>query len=328
VAQAEPKTSRRHHPPQAGVPDLFEAQVKRRPGAVALEHGGQWLTYRQLDARANQLAHRLRELGTGPHTLCGVCLPRSFDMVVAVLGVLKAGAAYLPLDPSQPAERLDLILKDAQASALLTHERVARGLTSRLPGLDVTTVLLDSGAPLIACQPDVPPDRPPLAGDVAYLVPGSGSIEKPEGVLIEHRGVVDHLLALQRDYGLGDEDTVLQLPPLALHPSVRDILGTLCAGARLVLLEESSARDPLAVLRAMDEHDVTCLLSLVPALARGLLGEPGGGSLRLALTYGDGLGTADARGLEQRFGCQVVSKFDPTGSEMAASKAATRLKAS
>ncbi|PZR91140.1 MAG: hypothetical protein DLM67_16785 [Candidatus Nephthysia bennettiae] len=319
-AEADWNASRRDYPREASIADLFEAQVRRRPGAVAVEQGLQRLTYRQLEARANQVAHRLRELGAGPQSLCGVCLPRSLDMVVAVLGVLKAGAAYLPLDPAYPVDRLDMMLRDAQATVLLTQERIARGLTSRLPALDVSTVLLDSGSPLITCQPEVPPARPALAEELAYVIYTSGSAGKPKGVMIEHRAVVNHLQALQRDYGLGEDDNVLQLPSLAFHPSVRDILGTLCAGARLVLVEEDRARDARAILRALEQHEITCLLSLVPSLGRALLAEPGSASLRLVLTCGETLRTEDARGLRSKFGCEVANQFGPSECVMAACK--------
>jgi nonribosomal peptide synthetase DhbF len=305
---------------QASIADLFESQVSRRPGAAALEHGTQRLTYRQLEVRSNQLAHRLRELGTGPHSLCGVCLPRSADMVAAILGVLKAGAAYLPLDPAYPADRLDLMLRDARADVLLSNERLAGELTARLPSLDVSTVLIDSGAPLIACQPEVPPSRPDLAEELAYVMYTAGSTGKPKGVMIENRAVVDHLLSLQRDFGLGEADTVLQLPSLAFHPSARDILGPLCSGARLVLLDERSALDPRGILGALDRHHVTCLLSLLPAVGRALVSQPGPASLRLVLTCGESLPTEDARRLRERFGCHVANQSGPTECVMAASK--------
>jgi amino acid adenylation domain-containing protein len=318
--QTQWATSSQDYDRQAGIPDLFEAQVRQQPGAVALEQPDERLTYRQLEARANKLAHRLRELGAGPHSLCGICLPRSSDMVVAILAVLKAGAAYLPLDPASPVDRLNAMLTDAPVTVLLTHKSVAVTLAARLPALDVSTVLLDSGAPLIACQPEVPPARAPLADELAYVVYTSGSTGKPKGVMIEHRAVVNHLLALQRDYGLGEADTVLQLPSLAFHPSVRDILGPLCAGARLVLLEEAAASDPRAILGALQQHKVTCLLSLAPALGRALLAEPGTASLRLVLTCGELLRSEEARGLREKFGCEVANQFGPTECVMAACK--------
>lgn len=314
------QAARRDYPRQAGIPDLFEAQVLRRPGAAAVEQGSQRLSYRQLEVRANQLAHRLRELGAGPQTVCGICLPRSPEMIAAILGVLKAGAAYLPLDPADPVDRLDLMLRDASPTLLLSRERLAAGLAARLPTLDVSTVLLDSGAPLIACQPELAPPRPQLAEQLAYVVYTSGSTGRPKGVMIEHRAVVNHLLALQRDYGLGEADTVLQLPSLAYHPSARDILGPLCAGARLVLPEEGGDLNPRAILAALKQHQVTCLLSLAPAVGRALLAEAGGAPLRLVLTCGESLPSEDARGLRERFGCEVANQFGAAECVMAASK--------
>ena len=314
------QAARRDYPRQAGIPDLFEAQVLRSPGAAAVEQGSQRLTYRQLDLRANQLAHRLRELGAGPENICGICMPRSIDMVVAILGVLKAGAAYLPLDPGYPVDRLDLMLREAAPTVLLSKAGLAGTLTARLPTLDVSTVLLDSGAPLIDCQPEVPPRRPELAEELAYVMYTSGSTGRPKGVMVEHRAVVNQLLALRRDYGFGEADTVLQLPSLAFNPSARDILGPLTAGARLVLLDESSASDPRAILGALVRHQVNCLLSLLPGMGRSLLAEPGAGSLRLVLTCGEVLPSEEARALRERFGCEVANQFGPTECVMAASK--------
>jgi amino acid adenylation domain-containing protein len=319
--EAEWQAARHEYPRDAGIPDLFEAQVRRRPGAPAVEQGSQRMSYRQLEARANQLAHRLRELGAGPRTLCSVCLPRSLDMIVAVLAVLKAGAAYLPLDPAYPVERLDLMLRNAEATVMLSRQRLAGALAARLPTLDVSTVLLDSGAPLIASQSELAPHRSQLAGELAYVTYTSGSTGRPKGVMIEHRAVVNHALALQRDYGLGEADTVLQLPSLAFHPSARDVLGPLCAGARLVLMEEETEVDPAAILASLSRHQVTCLLSLLPAVGRALLAEPAEApSLRLVLTCGESLASEDARRLRERFGCEVANQFGAAECVMAAAK--------
>lgn len=319
--EAEWQAARHDYPRDAGIPDLFEAQVWRQPGATAVEQGSQRLSYRQLEVRANQLAHRLRELGAGPETLCGVCLPRSIDMIVAVLAVLKCGAAYLPLDPAYPLDRLDLMLRDAETTVLLSRQRLAGALAARLPTLDVSTVLIDSGAPLIACQSELAPPRPELAEALAYVTYTSGSTGRPKGVMIEHRAVVNHALALQRDYSLGESDTVLQLASLSFHPSVRDILGPLCAGARLVLLEEQSEVDAGAIAAALRRHQVSCLLSLLPAMGQALLAEPApAASLRLVLTCGETLPSEDARRLRERFGCEIANQFGPAECVMAASK--------
>jgi surfactin family lipopeptide synthetase A len=314
--QVEWEASHREYPRGALIQDFFEAQARRQPEATAIEFDQDCLTYGALDARANQLAHHLRGLGVGPEALCGICVERSPDMVVAVLGVLKAGGAYLPLDPGYPAKRLQLMLSDSRIAVLLTQEK----LVSHLPEQTAPVVLLDTHWAAISGEPKNAPAPRSDPQNLAYVIYTSGSTGTPKGVMIEHRGVVNHLTALVSDYDIGPGDTVLQLPSLSFHPSVRDILGTLSAGARLVLLDETAARDPRAIVDAIATRGVTCLLSLVPSLARSLLDEPSTGSLRLILTCGESLRTEVARELHDRFGCQVANQFGPTECIMAAAK--------
>jgi amino acid adenylation domain-containing protein len=314
--QVEWEASRRDYPRRGLIQDFFEAQARRQPEATAIEFGQHCLTYGALDASANQLAHHLRRLGVGPEALCGICVDRGLDMVVALLAVLKAGGAYLPLDPGYPKERLRFMLSDARIAVLLTQER----LVARLPEQTAPVVLLDAHRPAIAGEPTSAPVPRSDPENLAYVIYTSGSTGTPKGVMIEHRGVVNHLAALVSDYDIGPDDAVLQLPSLSFHPSVRDILGTLSAGARLVLLGEAGARDPRTIVDAIATRGVTCLLSLVPSLARLLLDEPNAASLRLILTCGESLRAEDARRLRDRFGCQVANQFGPTECIMAATK--------
>ena len=182
-----------------------------------------------------------------------------------MLAILKAGGAYVPLDPFYPDDRLRRLVDTAGIDLVVTNDAA----TDRFGPL-VDAVAVDGRGP------DAPPARPSgdvTPDDLAYVIFTSGSTGTPKGVMIEHGGVVNHLLALVEDYGLGPDDTVLQLPSLSFHPSVRDILGTLTAGARLVLLDDESARDPLRIMEAVARHRVTCLLSLVPSLLRAVLAD-------------------------------------------------------
>ena len=170
--------TRREYPRDNCVHQLFEEQVARTPEAVAVVFENQQLTYRELNARANQLAHYLRDLGVGPETLVGICLERSLEMVVGLLGILKAGGAYVPLDPEYPAERLAFLLRDSAAPVLLTQKR----LLPSLPDCPARVLCLDADASTFAGMSDANP--PPLATpeNLAYVIYTSGSTGVPKGV--------------------------------------------------------------------------------------------------------------------------------------------------
>jgi len=305
------------YPATSCVHELFEERARIQPEALAVVHGNRQLTYGQLDAVADELAGRLRRLGVGPDALVGLCAERSPEMVIAVLGILKAGGAYVPLDPAHPAERLAFIVEDADIHAVVTQTH----LLSRLPETDVSIICVDQPDPAVGATAGARagPD------DLAYVIYTSGSTGSPKGVMIEHRGVVNHVAALIRDYGLGPADTVLQLPPLSVHPSVRDILGTLSAGARLVLFDEAQAKDPLQIVEIIAREGVTCALSFVPSLLRAMLDDPRTNEfpdarLRLILTCAEQLREQDAQRARKRFGCVVANQFGPTETIMACSK--------
>ena len=208
--------------------ELFEAQAARQPDAVAAESEGDRLTYGELDARANALARRLRELGVAPDVPVGICLERSLSAAVALLGVLKAGGAYVPLDPSYPAARLKFFLEDSGAPVLVTETRFAG-----LPGEGAwKTVLVDAvpraerGGPAPASG--VTPDN------LAYIIYTSGSTGRPKGVMIPHRAVVNHACAIRRRFHLGPSDRVLQFAALSFDVAAEEIFPTWAAGAAVL----------------------------------------------------------------------------------------------
>ncbi len=208
--------------------ELFESQAARQPDAVAAEANGDRLTYGQLEARANALARRLRELGVGPDVPVGICLERSLSAAVALLGVLKAGGAYVPLDPSYPAARLKFFLEDSGAPVLVTERRFAH-----LAGEGAwKTVLVDSlpaddrGGPTPASG--VTPDH------LAYIIYTSGSTGRPKGVMVPHRAVVNHACAIRRRFRLGPSDRVLQFASLSFDVAAEEIFPTWAAGAAVL----------------------------------------------------------------------------------------------
>jgi amino acid adenylation domain-containing protein len=215
------------YPRTATLHELVEAQVDRTPDAIAVELAGDTMTYRELDERANQLAHHLRALGIGLEMRVGLCVERNLDMYVALLGILKAGAAYVPVEPTTPPARMAAIFADAGAVAVVAHDELAERVSPTLP-----VVAFDSVA--IA---DYPRSRPAVdvgAAHLAYVIFTSGSTGRPKGVEIEHGMVVNEVWGLSAIQKIVPGDRVLQFATLAFDASVEQIFTTLLRGATLV----------------------------------------------------------------------------------------------
>ncbi|MEU6682005.1 amino acid adenylation domain-containing protein [Streptomyces sp. NPDC046832] len=239
--------------PEASLPELFAARAARHPDAVALTYGEEDVTYRELDERAGRLAHHLVSLGAGEGTCVGLFLERGAHAVTAVLAVLKAGAAYLPLDPGYPADRLAHMIGDGGVGLLVTEE----GTRDRLPSAAVRTVDLDRDAPAIAARPATAPPASPAPDDVAYVMYTSGSTGTPKGVLTPHRAVVR--LVHEAPYtDVGPGDTVAQFASLSFDASTFEIWAALLRGARLAVHPQGlPATAELG--RFLKEHGVTHL---------------------------------------------------------------------
>ncbi len=222
------------------VHDLIQAQVVRTPDAVALVCGDEELTYRELDAHSNQLARHLRGLGVGVETLVGICLDRSLDLVVAVLAVLKAGGAYLPLDPSYPPARLQFMVVDARLEVLLTQSSLAR----RFESAPSRTALLDADAPLIAAASDARLETDVRPQHLAYVIYTSGSTGQPKGVMVEHRNVVNFFAGMDERVPHDRAGVWLAVTSLSFDISVLELLWTLTHGFRVVI--HSDERRPTA----------------------------------------------------------------------------------
>jgi amino acid adenylation domain-containing protein len=243
----------------------FEAHADARPQADALLYGDLRISYGELEARANRLAHHLRARGVGPECRVGICLERGPEVVVAILAVLKAGGGYLPLDPAHPRERLARMLETAGARVLVTESSLA----GAVPAEGREVVLADGDAAEIGARPAGRPRGGARAASLAYVIFTSGSTGEPKGIALAHRGVVNNLWDLNRR--VGPADRVLLLSSLGFDMSVYETLGILSAGGAVVVPLPEEARDPAAWAALCRRHGVTVWNS-APALL-GLLAD-------------------------------------------------------
>ncbi|ASA55472.1 non-ribosomal peptide synthetase [Vibrio gazogenes] len=248
---------------------LIEAQVARSPDATAVVFDDQSLSYAELNAQANQLAHWLIEQGVRPDSRVAVCLERSCELVVSLLAILKAGGAYVPLDPGYPSERLTYMLSDSAPVALLTCD----SLVARLGEIPETTRLVDLASPV---QPwlDSPTTNPVVAAltnrHLAYIIYTSGSTGLPKGVMNEHRGVVNRLHWMQQDYGFNADDVVLQKTPFSFDVSVWEFFCPLWSGATLLMAKPEGHKDPDYLKNLMTTQGVT-IVHFVPPMLQSFL---------------------------------------------------------
>jgi natural product biosynthesis luciferase-like monooxygenase protein len=225
-----------NYPVDVCLHQLFEDQVVRTPDASAVVFQGAHLTYRELNQRANQLAHYLQERGISSDVGVGICIDRSLEMVIGLLGILKAGGAYVPIDPTYPAERIAFMLKDAQMPLLLTQQRQAHRLRDYAPQI----VCLDSDWATIAKHSTQNLGAEVMAAHLAYVIYTSGSTGKPKGVMIPHRNVVNFFYAMDQRIGCTDMDTLLAVTSISFDISVLELFWTLTRGARVVILGEQT----------------------------------------------------------------------------------------
>jgi amino acid adenylation domain-containing protein len=244
------------------IHQLVEEQVARRPDAVAVVFEGEESTYKQINARANQLAHYLRGLGVKPGVFVAVCLQRSADMIVALLGILKAGGAYVPLDANYPRDRLTFMLQDTRAPVLVTQEP----LLNVLPPHQARVICLDTGWGDIAGQSEE--NLPPLAKpeDVSYVIYTSGSTGRPKGVVLQHRAVVNTLDWVNETFHVGPGDRLLFVTSVCFDLSVYDLFGSLSAGGSIRVTTSDELKDPERLLRILCEEPITFWDSAPPQL--------------------------------------------------------------
>jgi amino acid adenylation domain-containing protein len=241
--------------PQACVHELFEAQVERRPEALALVCGEQRLSYGELNHRANQVAHALRGRGVGPETVVGVCVERSPDLLVALLGVLKAGGAYVPLDPVFPRERLLFMLRDAGVQVLLTQE----SLRAELSESGARFVCLDSDWSEISKQPSENLSSGAGPENLAYVIYTSGSTGTPKGVEVPHRALANFLVSMQVKPGLTEKDILLAVTTASFDIAALELYLPLTVGASVNLVSRETASDGQRLRESLAASGATCM---------------------------------------------------------------------
>ncbi|GAA0969415.1 amino acid adenylation domain-containing protein [Actinocorallia libanotica] len=317
-----------HDVPGTTLVALLDDQARRTPDATAVVFQDAVLTYGDLHARADALAAVLRARGAGPGRIVALALPRSLELMVCLLAVLKSGAAYLPLDPDDPPSRRASMLEDAAPAALLSLP----GLPS-VPGLTPvppTTPSTRAGEPNMSAagvRPGVPegivlhtagmaavPVREAVPGDAAYVIFTSGSTGRPKGVVVPHGAIVNRLRWMQAEYGLTPEDKVLQKTPATFDVSVWEFFWALCEGASVVLAEPGGHRDPAYLAGIIRQRGITTL-HFVPSMLKAFLTDPGVPactSLRRVFTSGEALPADTAQGLHDLLPVQLHNLYGPT----------------
>jgi amino acid adenylation domain-containing protein len=276
------------------IHSLFEREVQQSPNAVAIQFENQWLTYADLNACANRLARYLQHLGAGPNVLIGVSLERSIQMVVALLGILKTGAAYIPLDPQYPEERLRFVLSDANPLLCVTQESLRERFA------ELQTVTIDSDWPHISQESGDNLDNSATPEDLAYVIYTSGSTGKPKGVQVEHRSVVSFLSSMQREPGITPQDVLAAVTTISFDIAGLEIYLPLVSGARIALVPTEVSRDGGELNQLLDACGAT-IMQATPATWRLLLEAGWQGSRDLkVLCGGEPLNAALAEEIAKR----------------------------
>jgi amino acid adenylation domain-containing protein len=275
------------YPQNIWIHQIFEQQAAKTPDTPAVIFEGQTLTYAELNQRANQLAHYLRDRGIMPDTLVGVCMERSLEMVVSLHAVLKAGGAYVPMDPDYPADRLTHMLSDSGVVVLLTQAEVA----DKLPEHSAQVIRVDSEWATIAQESAENPNVALTGENLAYMIYTSGSTGKPKGAMNAHKGIYNRLMWMQEAYGLTADDAVMQKTPFSFDVSVWEFFWPLMFGARLVVAQPGGHRDPAYLIRLINEQKITTL-HFVPSMLAQFVNErdvESCVSLRRAICSGEAL---------------------------------------
>lgn len=296
---------------ETGVAGLFTRQAEQTPDALALSFEDQFLTYQELNLRANQLAHHLQSLGIGPEVSVGVCMERSLEMVIGLLAILKAGGAFVPLDPSYPMERLSFMLEDAQAPVLLTQESIL----DELPSLWVHAVCPATEWETISRQPGHNPINRTTEHNLAYLIYTSGSTGQPKSVQITQRGLLNLVSWHQQCFRVTRADRATQLAGVAFDASVWEVWPYLLAGGSIHMPTEETRSSPQDLSEWLRAREITISFLPTPLAESVLALQPSRlSALRQMLTGGDKLHHHPSTGLP----FELINNYGPTESSVVA----------
>jgi amino acid adenylation domain-containing protein len=293
-------------PAEVPVHRLFEEQVERTPDRLAIEHEDDRVSYRELNARANQAAHYLRKRGVGPEMLVGICMSRSVDLVVWLLGILKAGGTYVPLDPDHPRRRTLFILEDSEATLVLTQNEFA----GEIPQEHAEIVCIDANAEIGGSEASNPP--PNISGEnLAYVIYTSGSTGQPKGVEISHRALANFLFSMRSSPGLTERDVLLAVTTPSFDIAALELYLPLVVGARLVIASRTATMDGVELAATLDGFGVT-VMQATPATWQLLVDSGWKGRVALKMLCG---GEALPRRLADRLlerGGELWNLYGPT----------------
>lgn len=260
------------------LPLAFEGQVAKTPDAPAVRFHDQVWTYKELNTQANHLAAYLRRQGIGLEARVGICMERSLELVVALLGVLKVGGTYIPIDPEYPEDRIHFMLKDAEPALVLTQKTISSPVAST----NVPVLYVDSEWAMLADELDTNVEIDLHAQCAAYIIYTSGSTGLPKGVLVTHQALSNHMEWMQETFRFTEADHIFQRTPYSFDASVWEFYAPLLCGGQLVLAEPGKHGDPTYLLQAITQHQIT-IVQMVPSLLRVLLQTPQG--LRACSTF-------------------------------------------
>lgn len=293
--------------PQNCIHHLFEAQVEQTPHNIAVVFEDQHLTYRELNTRANQLAHYLQDLGVGAEELVGIYLERSLEIIIAVLGILKAGGAYIPIDPALPTEGLSFRLQDTQARVLLTQQ----SLFETLPNLATQVVCLDDWE-VIAQKSKANPTSQVTSENLVYVLFTSGSTGEPKGVAVEHRQLLNYLYGILEKLNLPAGASYATVSTFAADLGNTAIFPALCTGGCLHIISSERASDPAALGDYCDRYSVDCL-KIVPSHLATLLASSAAILPRQRLVLGGEAASWELiHQIQQQSPCQIINHYGPT----------------
>jgi len=302
--------TQKYFPETVLLHELIEKQVEKTPEALAVVFEGQHYTYNELNIKANQLAHYLRKIGVGPDSIVAVSFDRSLEMIVVLLGILKSGGSYVPLDPDYPEERLAFILRDTQASILITHT----DLNNKFTFYQGRTILIDQWDILLSEENKVNPKIICTPDHLAYIIYTSGSTGTPKGVCNVHKAIVNRIYWMQEQFGLTQTDKVLQKTSFSFDVSVWEFFWPLMAGAELHLATPGVHRNPTALIETIQESNIT-IIHFVPSMLKLFLQEKNVekcDSLRIVFSSGEAL-ECDLESLFfKKIACELYNLYGPT----------------